>query len=351
MANKKSTFKRPLWSIIILLLFSLTDLLMANWINQTGLVSPLNIFAAYAIFGQASGLLVAGVIYLFYRSAQAYDSKGTAIDHSHIWVNARSGKKVGDASVRSVYEKQHGYGSWEKKVKKERGCLTVFATIAAVILTILGFSYLSYGVKLPLLTSVQALLGSNLMYWVSWVLLALSGCFAVFMLYFVFWDLTQYKPLESASPSLIKILPKAIALVLAVLLNIAVLIFTFFPSLRFTPIGKHYTILLSLTYLVSGVLWFFGVILQDYKVKKEYDRKQSPEEKKKSLESAVQILFGKDSKQKERLIAALVLLVNRDSLTIEGKKSVVDVLKIISGEDFGTDYAMWEEWIMKQLKK
>jgi hypothetical protein len=77
--------------------------------------------------------LVAGVIYLFYRGAQAYDNKGTAIDRSHIWVNAESGKKVSDASIRTVYEKQHGYGSWEKKVQKERGCVTVFALIIAVI--------------------------------------------------------------------------------------------------------------------------------------------------------------------------------------------------------------------------
>jgi hypothetical protein len=239
--------------------------------------------------------------------------------------------------------------------------MTVFALIIAVILTVVGFSYLSFTANLPLLTSVQALLGSNLMYWVSWVLLAISGCFAIFMLYFVFWDLAQYNTslafsptghllgFKNDPPSLLIILPKVIALFLAVLLNIGILIFVFFPSLSSAPIGVHFSFLLSLTFLISGFLWFFGVILQDHKVKKEFNQGESPEEKKERLESAVQTLFGKDFENKERLIAAFVLLNDRDNLTLEGKKSLVDVLMVMSGENFGTDYPKWEEWIMKQL--
>jgi len=364
--KKKNPNKRPWWSIIILLILLIINLLIAYGTYQNGVDFPIKGFttlAAFAIFGQASGLLVAGVIYLFYRGAQAYDNKGTETDRSHIWVNTESGKKVSDASVRSVYEKQHGYGSWEKKVQKERGCVTVFALIIAVILTVVGFSYLSFTAKLPLLTSVQALLGSNLLYWVSWVLLAISGCFVIYMLYFVFWDLAHYNTSLAFSPSghllgfnndppsLLIILPKGIALFFAVILNISILIFVFFPSLSTAPIGVHFSFLLTLTFLISGILWFFGLLLQDHKVKKEFNQAESPDEKKKRLDSAVQTLFGKDSEDKERLIAAFVLLHERDSLTVDGKKSLVDVLEVASGENFGTDYPKWEEWIMQQLRK
>jgi hypothetical protein len=364
--KKKNPNKRPWWSIIILLILSIINLQTASWAYQNSVDLPIDglpTFATFAIFGQANGLLVAGVIYFFYRGAQAYDNKGMAIDRSHIWVNAETGKKVSDASIRTVYEKQHGYGSWEKKVQKERGCVTVFALIIAVILTVVGFSYLSFTAQLPLLTSVQALLGSNLLYWVSWVLLAILGCCAIFMLHFVFWDLAQYNTslafsptghllrFKNDPPSLFIILPKVITLFLAVLLNIGILIFVFLPSLRTAPIGVYFSFLLSLTFLTSGILWIFGVILQDHKVNKEFNQRESPEEKKTRLESAVQTLFGKDSDEKERLIAAFVLLNERDNLTLDGKKSLVDVLTAVSGENFGTDYPKWEEWIMKQLMK
>jgi hypothetical protein len=364
--KKKNPNKRPWWSIIILLILSMINLQTASWTYQNSVDLPivgLPTFAAFAIFSQASGLFVAGVIYLFYRGAQAYDNKGTAIDHSHIWVNAESGKKVSDASIRTVYEKQHGYGSWEKKVQKERGCVTVFALIIAVILTVVGFLYLSFRAQLPLLTSVQTLLGSNIIYGVSWVLLAILGCCAIYMLYFVFWDLVNYNTSVAFSPtghplgftndppSFLILLPKALALLFAVLLNIVILIFAFFPSLRTAPIGAHFSFLLSLTFLSSGILWFFGVIFQDHKVNKELSQRESPEEKKTRLESAVQTLFGKDSEEKERLIAALVLLNDRDNLTLDGKKSLVDVLVAVSGENFGTDYPKWEDWVMKQLMK
>lgn len=156
---------------------------------------------------------------------------------------------------------------------------------------------------------------------------------------------------QNEPPSWLVLLPKFIALVLAILFSIAVMIFIFSPGLMIAPIGKHYTTILFLTYAVSGFLWFFGAILQDLKETKEQQQEQSLEEKKKGLEEAVQKLFGKDTERKERLISAFVLLGNRDSLTYDGKKGIVEVLKTISGEDYGIDYAKWEEWIMKQLMK
>ncbi len=275
---------------IILLTFFIVNLLIADMIKQIGLLTPPEGFesiAAFIIFGQVSGLLVAGVIYLFYRGAQAYDDQGNAIDRSHIWVNAKTGNKVHDATVKNVYEKQHGYGTWEKKVKKDKGCLTIFAILAAVAITIWGFYILSFRVELPLLLSAQVLLGSNLVYWITWVLLAALGCFAVFMLYFVLLGLVNYNTslafspgghlmgFQNEPPSWLVLLPKFIALVLAILFSIAVMIFIFSPGLMIAPIGKHYTTILFLTYAVSGFLWFFGAILQDLKETKEQQQEQS----------------------------------------------------------------------------
>lgn len=364
MANKSKSDKHPWWAKIVLIILFIVNLLIGDMVKQIGFLTPPEGFktiAAFFIFGQVSGLLVAGVIYLFYRSAQAYDNKGNAIDRSHIWVDAKTGNKVNDATVKNVYEKQHGYGSWEKKVEKDKGCLTVFAILAAVAITIWGFYALSFRVALPVLLSAQILLGSNLVYWLTWVGLAALGCFAVFMLYFVFWDLANYNtslafspgghPLgfQNESPSWTVLLPKFVALALTILLNIAVMIFILFPRLMTAPIGKHYTTVLFLTFMVSGFLWFFGAFMQDVKKTKDYQQQQSLEDKKKALEEAVQLLFGKDTERKERLVSAFVLLGNRDSLSSEGIKGVVDILKTISGKDYGTDYSKWEEWIMKQL--
>lgn len=364
MAAKSKSNKHPWWAKIILLLFFIVDLLIADMIMQTGFLKPIKfieIYAAYIIFGQISGLLVGLVVYLFYRGAQAYDNKGNAIDRSHIWVDAKSGKKRSDATIKNVYEKQHGYGSWEKKVKQERGCVTVFAILAAVALSIFGIFALSFRTKLPLLWRVQILIGANFLYWLSWLGLAILGGFAIFMIYLAFWDLVNYNTtlafspngrpmgLQNDPPALWAILPKAIALILAVLLNIAVLIYTFWPSLRSAPVGRHYTLVLSLTFIVSGLLWFFGVLGQDIKESKEARRQQDLENKKKAMEESIQKFFGRDTDPKERLISGLVLLSYRDSLTYDGKKSLVDGLKILSGQDFGTDYKKWEDWLMKKL--
>ena len=273
-------------------------------------------------------------------------------------------KKVSDASIKNVYEKLHGYGSWEKKVKKERGCATVFAVLAAIALSIYGFYALSFGTKLPLLWRVQILIGSNFLYWLSWVGLMLIGGGALAAIFFLtFYDLTNYnatfvtsptgQPMgfENDPPALWSILPKAIALILAVLLNIAVLVYTLWPSLRSAPVGRHYTLVLSQTYIISGFLWFFSVMLQDIKISQAARQQQDLENKKKAIEESIQKFFGRDTDHKERLISGLVLLTYRDSLTYDGVKSLVDGLKILSRQDFGTDYKKWEDWLMKQLMK
>lgn len=366
MAAKLKNTKQPWWAKVVLLLFFLTDVLIVLMLKDIGLLSPpkgVETYAAYAIFAQVSGLLVAAVIYFSYRGAQKYNNKGTATDTSHIWVDAKSGKKVSDASVRAVYEKQHGYGSWEKKVKMERGCVTFFAMIAAVLLTVLAFYWLSYRVEIPLLSAVQALLGSGLIYWISWILLAALGCLAVFMFTQVFYDLLNYDTslafsptgmpmgFENDPPSMGVLIPKFIALILTLLLNIALLVFTFSPGLRNAPLGKFYSTLLVLTFGVSGLLWVFGVLLQDIKVSKAEQRRQDQESLKEGLEAAIENFFGKETDVKLRLASGWVLINNQEKLTAEGRKRVIEVLKVISGKDFGTDYKKWEEWLMQQVMK
>jgi len=365
-ATKSKNTKQPWWAKAVLLLFFITDVIIVLLLRDISLLSPPNgieTFASFAIFAQASGLLVAAVIYFSYRGAQKYNPKGTATDTSHIWVDAKSGKKVSDASIKAVYEKQHGYGSWEKKVKSERGCVTVFVMIAAVLLTALGFNWLSYRVEIPLLSAVEALLGSGLLYWVSWVLLAALGCLAIFMLTQVFYDLLNYntslafsptgKPMgfENDPPSSGVLLPKFIALILTLLLNIAILIFIFIPGLRNAPVARFYSTLLVLTFGFSGLMWLFGVLLQDIKVSKAEQRRRDQESLKEGLEAAIENFFGKETDIKVRLASGWVLINNQEKLTPEGRKGVIDVLKVISGKDFGTDYKQWEEWLMQQVMK
>jgi hypothetical protein len=184
------------------------------------------------------------------------------------------------------------------------------------------------------------------------------------MLYFVFWDSGQLQYIccfsrlpvtrwvYKRSPILLNSSAQSTRLIVCCPVNIIViLLFAFFPSLRTAPIGTHFSFLLSLTFLISGILWFLVSSCRITRSIRNFSQRESPEEKKTRLESAVQTLFGKDSEEKERLIAAFVLLNDRDNLTLDGKKSLVDVLTAVSGENFGTDYPKWEDWVMKQLMK
>ena len=365
MPSKSTTNKHPWWAKLLLLILFILDMLIAEMLRNNSFLTPIKgieIYAAYIIFGQISGIIVGLIIFLFYRAGQSYKNKGDAVDRSHIWVNARSGKKVSDATVKNVYEKLHGYGSWEKKVKKERGCATVFMVIAAVALSIYGFYALSFRARLPLLAAVQNLIGSSLLYWLSWLGLMLVGAGTLAAIFFLtFYDLTNYnatfitsptgKPLglENDPPALWSILPKGIALILAILLNIAVLVYTLFPSLRSAPVGRHYQTVVLLTFFVSGIMWLFGIFLQDIQLSQAAQQKQDLQNKKKAIEDSLQKFFGRDTDPKERLISGLVLLAYRDNLTYDGKKSLVEGLKVITGQDFGTDYKKWEDWLMNQL--
>jgi hypothetical protein len=364
MSRKNRKDSHPWWAKIILFVVGLIDLILAGMIRNIGFINPpegINTTAAFIILGQVSGLLIGGVIFLFYRGSQSYAPSGSAIDRSHIWVNAKSGKKVSNATIKNVYEKQHGYGSWKKKVKSERGCLGVVAIIAGVGLSVIGLIYLSSVVKFPLLLSFRSLVGSGLKYWLAWFGLALLGGVSLFFLYLAFWDVMTYNTsfnispsgrpmgLQNEPPSIWIILPKALLLLINVLLIIFILLFTFIPSIRASSIGGQYRNALFLTYTVSGLLWLSSIFLQSIRTKKDHQTELTYEEKREGLEKAVKTFFGKESSEKERLISALILLGNRANLTEEGRKGIVDVLKMISAEDFGKDYPRWEEWIMKRI--
>ncbi|MEE4194672.1 MAG: hypothetical protein V2J07_05705 [Anaerolineae bacterium] len=358
-AKKKMSASRPWWGSLLLFIFLLLSVLFASMIETSQTYPPLRwsliTAASYIIYGYVVWLLILGLMLLVYRLAQSYDPKGSATDYSHIWVDAKSGRKRGDASVRSVYEHLHGYGSWEKRVKRERVFITVLLMLFAVLLIVYGVYYLTAICRLRVLVDVIMLLGSDLLYWLSYLGLAVIVGLTVFLLMLAFWDMITATSMPSPSgnlpsftfnfPSPIHFLPRVIALIAVVLLNGFVAVLIFFPRLRMTAIGSRYTTMLIITYVATAFLWWFGWLFQDHSVGKAYQEQVDRQSHTETLKNAVQVFFGKDTTIKDRLSEASYLLVFINELTPEGRNGVIEVLKMLSGKDFGTDYAKWKRWV------
>ena len=350
---------RPWWGSLLLLIFLLLSLLFAGMIETSQTNPPLRwsliTTASYIIYGYVIWMLILGLMLLVYRLAQSYDPKGSATDYTHIWVDAKSGRKRGDASVRSVYEHLHGYGSWEKRVKRERVFITVLLMLFAVLLIVYSVYYLTAIRRIRVLVDVRMLLGSDILYWLSYLGLAMIVGMTVFLLMLAFWDMITATSMPSPSgnlpsftfnfPSPVHFLPRLIALIAVILLNGFVAVLIFFPRLRMTAIGSRYTLVLIITYYATAFLWWFGWLFQDHSVGKAYQEQVDRQSHTETLKNAVQVFFGKDTTIKDRLSEASYLLVFINELTPEGRNGVVEVLKMLSGKDFGTDYGRWKRWV------
>lgn len=140
-------------------------------------------------FGQSSGVVIGLIVAGFMALSLLYSPSGSMVDRSHIWVSARSGKKTGNATVKQVYEKKHGRGSWEKKVERERYVLAGFLGIVALGLSIYGVSYLLNEVELEILREARALFPTTFLFAAGWFVSGLIGCLSLVAIYlFVFWD-------------------------------------------------------------------------------------------------------------------------------------------------------------------
>lgn len=99
----------------------------------------------YWLFGTTNIFVVISVVFVALISG--YTNKGDAIDTSHIWVYAGTSRKVHDATVKQVYDKFHGGGSFERAAEQARKIRTILACIVFFALALVGPSYI--GRNLP----------------------------------------------------------------------------------------------------------------------------------------------------------------------------------------------------------
>ncbi len=363
--------RKPVWAVIVLIVLGLFDFFIGMGLNTESTRSYFNqigveTLASFVLFCQVIGLLAAGIILVAINLPRRYSSKGRSIDTSHQWVNARTGSRYGDASVRDVYEHQHGSGSWERKVERERKSLQVIYVIIAVGLIIFGANALFQSSRFPILIQTRALIKSDVLFWISCIGFTLAGCFSIFMVIFVFWDLVaavisgsftmdgRPQAPKYKSPSFLKLLWRLLLFIAVVLLQIYLSIVLVFPGLSGMQFGSAYPTLLSVLYYAAGILFMMGAFYSQPEYDSEYldqmEREQEAKSKKDALDYIFQRLVGEETPLQERYMYAQALLKERDSLTSQGKNRVVEVLKILTGEDFGEDYQSWITWLKARIQ-
>jgi hypothetical protein len=99
----------------------------------------------YWLFGTTNIFIVVSVVFIALISG--YTNKGNTIDTSHIWVYAKSGQKAHDATVKQVYNKFYGSGSFERSAEQARKIRFILACILFSALALTGPSYI--GRNLP----------------------------------------------------------------------------------------------------------------------------------------------------------------------------------------------------------
>jgi len=369
-AKRKKEDRKPLWAIIALIIFGLIHLtlgigLIYEPVGTVLLDKELETITNYFLFSQVCGLLIMGVIALSIFLPHFYSPKGGTIDTSHKWVFAGSGQKVRNATIKDVYEHQHGSGSWEKKVETECKILTFLCVLSAVGAVVYGVYYLFSAVQLPVINEIRKVLESDVVFWLSWLVLALMGSGSFFLMKFAFWDFKlasgqmlfsadgRYHESKYKNPSLLLLIPRFILLVAVALMSIYLFIDLIFPQLTTSKFWGAYDTLLPVFFFMVGALWLLGGITPGpaYSTgyKRELKRQEDFKATKSTMEGAIELLFSQDSTQKVRYLSALFLLKERDKLTSAGTKQVIEALQLLTGEDFGNDYRRWINWLQYQI--
>ena len=361
--KKKRENSKPIWATIGLVLFCILDMgigigLIYEPVSNVFLREGFDVLASFIIFCELTGVLAVGIGFIFYKLPSLYSPKGRSIDRSHKWVYAGSGKKVRDASARDVYEHQHGSGSWDKRVKRGRSCLTVVSLVVGAGLIVYGIIALIRSGKFPFLTEAQALINAKFLFWLSWIGFAVVGCLSVFVMTYAFWDVRVFFNSMSMTPdgrpsgplyqnpSLFSIIPRIILIVGVVLMQIYQFIILFFPAASTAKFGSLYATVLPIFYLTAAGLFLLGAVASKPRYHSSHEKKQKEfYTTRDTIESAYQMLVRKETPEKGRLYSALYLLGEWEKLTYEGQKQLIEILKLMTGEDFGRDFNRWIRYI------
>lgn len=98
------------------------------FLTQRGLLAPM-VLVTEASLGL--GVLAYWAMALFRKN---YNPQGTGASQTHEWVFQDTGRKFRDVMEYEIYERQHGPGSWQKKVEQERrGFIWVGALVAVLL--------------------------------------------------------------------------------------------------------------------------------------------------------------------------------------------------------------------------
>ncbi|MBK7408883.1 MAG: hypothetical protein IPL49_05530 [Saprospirales bacterium] len=185
------------------------------WLAQKWLLSR----EAMLLEGVVGVGLLAFLIMVFLRGR--YNPQGYSPSGTHIWVFQDTGRKFKDASECEMYEREHGPGSWTKKVEAEKKAFAYIGGAAAAVAMVglYFFSNVQSGALLfwALLTGIASYVLFSFLGWLIGVirdefeyeetlradlLIAFNACLilvAIFLLvYFLYFLVFLFLPAPSA---------------------------------------------------------------------------------------------------------------------------------------------------------
>jgi hypothetical protein len=269
-------------------------------------------------FSCSTAALLAPVFALL---AARYNPKGDFVDRSHIWVNPKTRRKVGDASARQVYEKIHGPRGWEIKTEKEKKVLVFLGLSPSLVIYAAASAALfrsgDFGRDI-----IPFIIGGviNIVLYIFIVTYDLDDLFKTSM------ELDYSRPYPHWDPDRLN-MSRSEYFLMFLLLFMAVLAVL---QQVFFWLKAYRTLSLRLSYGLIFLFFCLGLIALVFRKIKPNEPKRPPKKTEAPLSKAdvIPVLIG--------------LLGRQTDLT---KKALINKqLTALTGEDFGWDASDWENW-------
>jgi hypothetical protein len=275
-------------------------------------------FIYFLSFACSSGYLL-GLVFRFL--IDHYSPKGSSTDTSHIWVYADSGRKYSDATVRAVYERKHGSGSWNSKIESEKRLIwSIGLTLSAVGPLSAKWRATPFPISFFDLELILVFLGCVL----SLAFYLFSSKYDWDLLSSAVFDLRKYKPESYVGLFFWLLLPVYLGIPAGL-----IMLYCLIPAIRL-PVFEE-VIPIMLLFFLTGIALLVYRMLRPRKPKltEEYEKALA------------------DEKARKELITHFArLLMNSDSL--EKRKQSARALSLLTGKGFGDDLERWEKWYKNQ---
>jgi len=113
---------------------------LGNYLKSLLLSGRIAVSPYWVVFEFSAGFGIF-IFLLFKWFSQNYNPQGSQYSSTHAWVDPSDGHQVMSASIKQVYEHEHGAGSWQKKVEEERKNIVVLGTVCSCLLLIVILAF------------------------------------------------------------------------------------------------------------------------------------------------------------------------------------------------------------------